>query len=55
MAGVEGIEPPSKVLETPILPLNYTPLVLPGRIELPSEVPQTPILSVELRKQALIF
>ena len=24
-AGVEGIEPPSKVLETSILPLNYTP------------------------------
>ncbi len=50
LAGVEGIEPPSKVLETSILPLNYTPCVLPGRIELPSEVPQTPILSVKLQE-----
>ena len=25
LAGVEGIEPSSKVLETPILPMNYTP------------------------------
>ena len=24
MAGVEGFEPPSMVLETTILPLNYT-------------------------------
>ncbi len=57
MAGVEGIEPPSKVLETSILPLNYTPnVVLPGRIELPSEVPQTSILSVKLQEQlAAIF
>ena len=27
MAGVEGIEPTSAVLETVILPLNYTPMV----------------------------
>ena len=26
MAGVVGIEPTSKVLETPILPLNHTPI-----------------------------
>ena len=26
VAGVEGIEPSSKVLETPILPMNYTPM-----------------------------
>ena len=26
MAGVEGIEPPSQVLETRVLPLNYTPM-----------------------------
>ena len=26
LARVGGIEPPSKVLKTPILPLNYTPL-----------------------------
>ena len=26
MAGVVGIEPTSKVLETSILPLNYTPI-----------------------------
>ncbi len=26
MAGVVGIEPTSKVLETPILPLNHTPV-----------------------------
>ena len=25
-AGVEGLEPPSTVLETVILPLNYTPI-----------------------------
>ncbi len=25
LAGAEGIEPSSKVLETPILPLNYAP------------------------------
>ena len=25
MAGAEGIEPSPKVLETPILPLNYAP------------------------------
>jgi hypothetical protein len=25
VAGVEGFEPPSTVLETAILPLNYTP------------------------------
>ncbi len=25
MAGVEGIEPPPTVLETVVLPLNYTP------------------------------
>ena len=28
MAGVVGIEPTSKVLETSILPLNYTPILL---------------------------
>ena len=28
MAGVEGIEPSSGVLETLILPMNYTPLKL---------------------------
>ncbi len=27
MAGVEGIEPSSAVLETDILPLNYTPTI----------------------------
>ena len=27
VAGVEGIEPPSQVLETRILPLYYTPLI----------------------------
>ncbi len=27
LAGVVGIEPTSKVLETPILPLNHTPTV----------------------------
>ena len=27
MAGVVGIEPTSKVLETPILPLNHTPII----------------------------
>ena len=48
--GVEGIEPSSKVLETSILPLNYTPMVLPSRIELLSEVPQTSILSVKLQE-----
>lgn len=26
LAGAEGIEPSSKVLETPILPLNYAPI-----------------------------
>ena len=26
LAGVVGIEPTSKVLETPILPLNHTPI-----------------------------
>jgi hypothetical protein len=26
MAGVEGIEPSSTVLETAVLPLNYTPI-----------------------------
>ena len=26
LAGVVGIEPTSKVLETPILPLNHTPV-----------------------------
>ncbi len=26
VAGAEGIEPSSKVLETPILPLNYAPI-----------------------------
>ena len=59
LAGTEGIEPPPKVLETSILPLNYVPLtklktialVFPGRIELPSEVPQTPILSIKLRER----
>ena len=30
-AGAEGIEPSSKVLETSILPLNYTPLGAPGQ------------------------
>ena len=30
MAGVVGIEPTSKVLETFILPLNYTPIKLHG-------------------------
>ena len=28
VAGVVGIEPTSKVLETPILPLNHTPMYL---------------------------
>ena len=28
MAGAVGIEPTSKVLETSILPLNYTPILL---------------------------
>ena len=27
MAGVEGIEPPPTVLETVVLPLNYTPIM----------------------------
>ena len=42
MAGVVGIEPTSKVLETSILPLNYTPIQLiktmveGGRFELPN-------------------
>lgn len=27
VAGVEGIEPPTKVLETSIMPFNYTPSV----------------------------
>ena len=30
MAGEEGIEPSSLVLETSILPLNYSPLRLSG-------------------------
>lgn len=63
-AGAEGIEPPSKVLETPILPLNYAPYltisklinqnpsyVRPPRIELGSMVPQTITLSVKLWAQ----
>jgi hypothetical protein len=35
-AGVEGIEPPTKVLETSIIPFNYTPkinLSSPWRME----------------------
>ena len=37
MAGVVGIEPTSKVLETSILPLNYTPILMEGgRFELPN-------------------
>ena len=39
MAGVEGFEPSSTVLETGILPLNYTPvlkMVVGGRFELPN-------------------
>jgi hypothetical protein len=28
MAGVVGIEPTSKVLETSVLPLNYTPITM---------------------------
>ena len=36
MAGVVGIEPTSKVLETSILPLNYTPKMEGGRFELPN-------------------
>lgn len=34
LAGAEGFEPPSLVLETSILPLNYTPLVQMVRFEL---------------------
>ena len=39
MAGVVGIEPTSKVLETFVLPLNYTPIrkmVVGERFELPN-------------------
>ncbi len=36
MAGVVGIEPTPKVLETSILPLNYTPRMERGRFELPN-------------------
>ena len=38
LAGVVGIEPTSKVLETFVLPLNYTPIsmVEGGRFELPN-------------------
>ena len=32
MAGVVGIEPTPKVLETSILPLNYTPIYGGGQI-----------------------
>jgi len=28
LAGVEGIEPPSTVLETVVVPFNYTPMVI---------------------------
>jgi hypothetical protein len=37
LAGVAGIEPASKVLETFVLPLNYTPVMVEGeRLELPN-------------------
>ena len=37
LAGVVGIEPTPKVLETFVLPLNYTPkMVEGGRFELPN-------------------
>ncbi len=37
LAGVVGIEPTSKVLETFVLPLNYTPIMVEGgRFELPN-------------------
>ena len=36
MAGAVGIEPTPKVLETSILPLNYTPKMVGGRFELPN-------------------
>lgn len=32
MAGLEGIEPPSPVLETSVLPLNYRPLTAPSAV-----------------------
>lgn len=33
LAGVEGIEPSPSVLETDILPLNYTPMAVPTGFE----------------------
>ena len=36
MAGIEGIEPPFRDLESLVIPLHYIPMVVLDRIELPT-------------------
>ena len=57
MAGVEGIEPSQSVLETDVLPLNYTPLYTAGIVKIKltkngghsgTRTPDHPVMSREL-------
>lgn len=41
MAGLEGIEPPSPVLETSVLPLNYRPITTPSAVNTKPKIPIT--------------
>ncbi len=43
LAGVVGIEPTSKVLETPILPLNHTPVWCANRDSNPGPTGYEPV------------
>ena len=51
MAGREGIEPPSSVLETIILPLYYRPMVLTGGSDPPFRAYQARVLASIRREE----